>query len=94
MGHQWGPRKVADNLAKHGVDFADAVLALEDDNALTIADRDANEVRFRTLGMGPSLNVLHVVHAERGEDHIRIISARPASKGEMKQYFKGLEDDG
>ncbi|MCW8875377.1 MAG: hypothetical protein OQK27_06440 [Gammaproteobacteria bacterium] len=31
----------------------DAVLALEDENVLTIVDRDANELMFKTLGMGP-----------------------------------------
>jgi uncharacterized DUF497 family protein len=94
MDYQWDPRKAADNLAKHSVDFADAVMALEDDNALTIADQDADELRFKTLGMGPWLNVLYVVHAERGGDCIRIISARTASKREMKQYSRGLEDYG
>jgi uncharacterized DUF497 family protein len=92
MGYQWDPRKAAENLAKHGVDFADAVIALEDENALTIVDRDANELRFKTLGMGPWLNVLYVVYAERGEDGIRIISARPATRREIKHYFNGLED--
>lgn len=36
MDCSWGPRKGAENLRKHGVDFADAVIALEDVNALTI----------------------------------------------------------
>ena len=75
MDFEWDPRKASDNLAKHGVDFADAVIALEDENALTIEDRDVRELRFKTLGMGPFLKVLYVVHTERGEDCIRIISA-------------------
>lgn len=55
MDYEWDPRKAAENLSKHGVDFADAVIALEDENALTIEDRDANELRFKTLGMSPYL---------------------------------------
>ena len=94
MDYEWGPRKAALNLKKHGVDFADAVIALEDENALTIEDRYALELRFKTLGMGPSLNVLYVVHAERGEDCIRIISARLATKREARQYYQGLDDYG
>lgn len=90
MDYEWDPRKAAENLKKHGVDFADAVIALEDENALTIEDREVDERRFKTLGMGPYLNVLYVVHAERGKNTIRIISARPATKHEMKQYFQGL----
>ena len=53
MDYNWDPRKAAENLRKHGVDFADAVIALEDENALTIEDSDHDEQRFKTLGMGP-----------------------------------------
>ena len=90
MDYEWDPRKAAENLKKHGVDFSDAVIALEDENALTIEDGDIEERRFKTLGMGPYLDVLYVVHAERGENIIRIIYARQATKHEMKQYFQGL----
>lgn len=91
MDYEWDPRKAADNLSKHGVDFADAVIALEDVNALTIEDRDTDELRFKTLGMGSYLKVLYVVHTERVEDCIRIVSARPATKHEVKQYYQGLD---
>jgi len=80
----------AENLRKHNVDFADAVIALEDENALSVEDPDHDEQRFKTLGMGPSLNILFVVHCERSENCIRIISAREADRKETKQYFKGL----
>ncbi len=40
MECKWDPRKARSNLKKHGVDFADAVVALEDGNALTIEDKD------------------------------------------------------
>ena len=76
MDFERDPRKAAENLRKHGDDIADAVIALEDENALTIDDRDHPEQRFKTLGLGPELNVLFVVHAERHENCIRIISAR------------------
>ena len=55
MEFEWDPRKAAENLRKHDVDFADAIIALEDENALTLEDPDYNEQRFKTLGMGPSL---------------------------------------
>lgn len=58
MDYEWDPGKAAENLRKHNVDFADAVIALEDENALTIEDPDHDEQRFKTLGMGPSLNIL------------------------------------
>ena len=51
MDYEWDPGKAAENLRKHSVDFADAVIALEDENALTIEDPDHDEQRFKTLGM-------------------------------------------
>jgi uncharacterized DUF497 family protein len=50
----WDPRKAAENLRKHVVDFADAVIALEDENALTIEDKDHDEQRFKTLVWDPA----------------------------------------
>jgi len=91
MDYEWDPRKATNNLSKHGVDFADAVVALEDDNALTIEDGNTAELRFKTLGMDPALNILYVVHTERDENCIRIISARSATKHEANQYFQGLD---
>jgi len=91
MNYQWDKNKAEENLRKHGVDFADAVIALEDEHALTIEDKDNEEQRFKTLGMGPHINVLYVVHAYRDNDVIRIISARNADKTQIKQYYQGLD---
>jgi len=91
MEIEWDPGKAAENLCKHGVDFADAVIALEDENALTIEDIDHDEQRFKTLGMGPSVNILYVIHTYREDDRVRIISARKADRSETKQYYRGLD---
>ncbi len=91
MRVEWDTDKARENRRKHGVDFADAAIALEDENALTIEDRDHEEVRFKTLGMGPQMNVLLVVHTIRLGGRIRIISARRATRTQIKQYFKGFE---
>ena len=90
MEFEWDPRKAKENLRKHGVDFADAVIALEDENALTIEDPGHDELRFKTLGMGPALNILFVVHCEQSANSIRIISARKADKKETRFYFQDL----
>ena len=91
MKFRWDSRKADHNLRKHGVDFADAAIALEDENALTIEDFSHDEQRFKTLGMGPKLNILFVVHVERSEDTIRIVSARKADRSETKQYYQGIK---
>ena len=90
MNIQWDRRKAEANLRKHGVDFADAAVALEDENALTIEDIPSEEQRFKTLALGPDIEVLLVVHAELVEDTIRIISARKASRSETLQYYRGI----
>lgn len=90
MNYEWNSKKASSNTLKHGVDFTDAVIALEDENALTIEDTDHNEQRFKTIGMGSFLNILFVIHVERENDSIRIISARKADRNESKQYYEGL----
>jgi uncharacterized DUF497 family protein len=41
VAYEWDAAKNRANLAKHGVDFADAVAVFEDDLALTRPDPDA-----------------------------------------------------
>lgn len=93
MKVKWDPDKAASNLRDHGIDFADAAVALEDENALTVEDKYHDEQRFKTLCLGPSLGVLLVVHAEQGHETIRIISARKADRSETKQYYEGLSHE-
>lgn len=38
MAYEWDPDKARANLIKHHIRFADAVIALEDERALTIPD--------------------------------------------------------
>jgi uncharacterized protein len=83
----WDSEKAAQNLKKHGVRFADAVLVLDDPYALTIEDSESSpeERRWVTMGVDAQGRVLVVVYSYRGED-IRIISARCAEPHERKQY--------
>lgn len=86
VAYEWDDRKAAANIAKHGVDFADAVLALEDALGLTMPDTSAaTERRFVTLGqdaLGRLLVVVYTVSAER----VRLISARQATRSERRRY--------
>lgn len=87
-GYEWDPAKAAANLRKHGIDFADAALSLEDPAALVIADPDASgERRFICLGEDPQARLLVTVFAHAG-DAVRIISSRAASRGERRRYEK------
>lgn len=89
MSYEWDPKKSASNLRKHGIDFADAIYALEDDLALTLEDDHPDEQRFITIGADALARVLVVVYTFRGET-IRIISAREATPRERRQYSEGL----
>ena len=82
---EWDPGKAAVNLEKHGIDFADAVIVLSDEMALTLRDAHPAEERYVTLGMDSLGRVLVVAYSWRGDD-VRIISARKANRSERRQY--------
>ena len=88
----WDPRKAASNLRKHGVSFEEAVTAFGDPLSLTIPDplHSESEDRFVLLGLSANRRLLVVVHAERGDNDIRIISARLATRRERTQYEEGV----
>ena len=89
VGFEWDPAKAESNMEKHGVDFADAAVALEDPHALTIRDTyGEEEERFVTLCVDPVGRTLVVVFTWRSES-IRIISARQATPRERREYEGG-----
>ena len=88
MEFEWDEAKASQNLARHGVDFLDAIGVFVDPLRLDLEDDryDYGETRFRTLGMVQDV-VLVVVFTYRG-DAIRIISARKAETHERKTYYE------
>jgi uncharacterized DUF497 family protein len=80
---EWDEDKAEANLAKHGVSFEEAALALKDRFSLDIADT-LDPTRIITIGRGAS-NVLYVISTDRN-DRIRIISARKATPNEQRAY--------
>lgn len=74
MDFEWDAQKARLNARKHGIQFADAVLVLEDDNALTTTEHAADgEERWITLGVDALGRILVVVYtwrkSEWSEDH-------------------------
>ena len=88
MIYEWDPGKAAANLKKHGVSFREATSTFSDPFALTFNDPDhsSDERRFITIGTSTKHRVVFLAHADRGEDRIRIISARVATKTERHAY--------
>jgi uncharacterized DUF497 family protein len=85
---EWDPRKARSNQQKHGVSFEEAESVFYDEQALLLEDPqpEKEEERLVLLGLSSVLRVLVVVHALRGDNVIRIISARRATRREERQY--------
>ena len=84
---EWDPEKAASSLKKHGVAFEEAVGVFGDPLSLAIPDPDHSrgEHRLLTTGRTPAGATLVVSHTER-RDTIRVISARRATRREVKDY--------
>ena len=86
MRSQFDPTKAANNLRKHGVSFADAEGVFFDPLAIHREDPDAEgEERFVAVGLGSAGQFLVVVYVFCG-DEIRVISARRATRREVRDY--------
>ena len=92
MTYEWDPDKAAANVRKHRVSFEEAASVFLDPAALTFPDPDHSEDEDRAITVGRSTRerVLFVAHTER-DDRIRIISTRPATQREQRQYEEGIE---
>ena len=87
---EWDSSKAKSNVEKHGVSFEEASTAFHDPLSLTIEDplHSNDEERVILLGFSLKNRLLVVVHTERGDNNIRIISARKATKRERDTYEK------
>lgn len=94
--YEWDTLKARLNLSKHGVDFKEACKVFDDPMAITLYEDEEStpdEDRWVTIGQVQGHYYLVVVHTIRDptEDAvtIRLISARSATKHEIRQYEQG-----
>jgi uncharacterized protein len=90
---EWDPRKADYNFQKHGISFEEASSAFYDEHARLMYDPDhsQDEDRYILLGVSEESQLLMVCHLYKENDRlIRIISARPATKDERRQYQEFL----
>lgn len=87
MKFEWDENKAANNLAKHGVGFDEAITVFDDPLYVDFYDPDHSYEEYRFILLGRSVNkrLLFVSYMERN-DNIRIISARVATPSERKAY--------
>lgn len=92
---EWDPIKNKANKLKHKVSFEEAETVFEDENAVYLYDEhhSAGEQRFIVIGEDDIYRELAVCHCYRGDNDevIRIISARKATKNEIKLYERGFQ---
>lgn len=89
MKFSWDAQKAKQNAKKHSVSFEDASSVFFDEKAIEFYDPDHSkgEDRFLMLGLGWRLRMLVVCYCLRKKgSEIRIISARKATKKEMRAY--------
>jgi uncharacterized DUF497 family protein len=90
LAFEWDRRKAARNSREHRVTFEEATSVLGDPLSVTIPDPDHSrgESRFVDIGASHRGRLLVVAYSERNE-RIRIISARSATRREMREYEQG-----
>jgi len=85
---EWHERKAMVNQRKHSISFEEAATIFDDPLSRTIVDVEhsfSGEERLVTIGTSIRGRLLVVIHLENAAK-IRLISARPATARERKDY--------
>ncbi len=90
----WDEAKNRQNRRQHGVDFEDARRLFESGvDYLEIFDAEHSEGEDRFIAVGPTRRgILVVVWTDRGDDVVRTISARPATRHEAQWFRERMGD--
>jgi len=92
---EWDPAKAESNRRKHGISFEEArSLFTSGAEYLEILDLQHDEDEDRYVAVGPvARGILCVAFVERGENTLRIISARRATRREAELFRRTMEGD-
>jgi uncharacterized DUF497 family protein len=83
---EWDEKKNKLNQKLHGIAFEDAKFVFKDPFKVILPDLYHSDNEERWLAIGLVGCVLFVVFTEKGENVIRIISARTGTKAEERLY--------
>ena len=89
----WDEQKNQSNRTKHGIWFEEAQTVFGDlhGRLFYVPEHSEHEDRFILLGLSSAARVLVVVHCYRSSDSVvRIISARKATRKEVRFYEEGI----
>lgn len=90
MRFEWDQAMNEANIEKHKVSFEEAAEIWDDPDLLIVHAKRVDEKRLMAIGRTYAM-LLSVVHTERGEDTVRIISARRATERERKSYERNAQ---
>jgi uncharacterized DUF497 family protein len=83
----WDDAKRLTNLKTHGLDFADARDRFDFDDAVITPTYPGQDGRARFKAIGPlDERLVALVFSPLGSEAVSLISLRPASKSERKNY--------
>lgn len=90
MIYVWDEHKNDLNVKKHGISFEEASTVFERPDSIVFDDPDhsEDEERFLIIGFSYVSNLCVVCWCERGDNVIRIISARCATKSETDTFWE------
>ena len=95
MRFEWDPTKDEANQEKHDLGFDEAAeLFTSGSDYLEIADEEHSADEDRFIAIGPiRRGVVLVVWTERDGETVRIISARFATKQEIRLFHRYMENE-
>jgi uncharacterized DUF497 family protein len=89
---EWDERKRQTNIAKHGLDFVDAVRMFHSPVLVDIDDRmDYDEIRWLADGL-LDLCIVVIIYTEPDIETIRVISMRKATSVERDYYEREIRN--
>jgi uncharacterized DUF497 family protein len=88
---EWDEDKAASNVAKHGIAFDEASTVFGDPLAVIFDDEEHSRGELREIIIGDSVldRLWLAAFTERGDEIVRIISARKATKREREDHEEG-----
>ena len=90
MRFEWDPAKNEANQRKHKVSFEEAAEIWDDPNLMVVHAKKKGEKRLMAIGRTYTM-LLSVIHTERNEETIRIISARRVTEKERESYERNAQ---
>ena len=92
MTFEWDEEKERHNIQAHdGITFLFSFRVFLDSKRIEKIDDNHSDKEERYNVIGLVERVLFVVYTERGDDNIRIISARRATPKEEKEYYENYD---